>query len=215
MGGLLPSSKEQAGVVEKAQPENGGEGGGEGKDEEEEEDNDDEEGDSLDAVGIEHKDGSKVTSPVASSGGLPPSPAFSLSPKWCRNCDCRHPSGPQSCPLRSPEAVCTDSVIDFSNSSSRDEDEGGDGGGSGGSRQRKEEGARAGEEHEPKHESSSSSSSTSSSSSSSSSSNLVSPDGLDLSRSFAQLSLPSPLRLVEREPGQGLCVVARTTIKAR
>lgn len=49
----------------------------------------------------------------------------------------------------------------------------------------------------------------------SASSNLVSPDGLDLSKSFAQLSLPTPLQLVEREPGKGLSVVARTDLAPR
>ena len=40
------------------------------------------------------------------------------------------------------------------------------------------------------------------------------PEGLDLSKSFAQLSLPSPLMLIEKEPGQGLSVVAKANIKA-
>ena len=116
-------------------------------------------------------------------------PTFTLSPKWCRNCDCRHESGPETCPLRRPEVNYTDSVIDFSNK--------GEGGKSEElSKPPKEEGA---EEEKA----------------SSSSSNVVSPDGLDLSKSFAQLSLPSPLRLAEREPGQGLSVVARSRLAAR
>lgn len=60
---------------------------------------------------------------------------------------------------------------------------------------------------------------------------VVRPDGVDLSRSFAQLSLPSPLRLApapaaaaaaEGEAaaasaagGGGLCVVARQAVAAR
>ena len=43
--------------------------------------------------------------------GLPPS---TLSPLWCRNCDCKHADGHGSCPLRAPVAVFQDSVIDFS-----------------------------------------------------------------------------------------------------
>lgn len=47
-------------------------------------------------------------------------------------------------------------------------------------------------------------------------SNVVQAAGLDLSKSFAQLSLPSPLQLSERSgPGQGLSVVARAELAAR
>ena len=44
------------------------------------------------------------------SGGV----ASALSPLWCRNCDHAHGDGLQTCPLRTPVAVVSDSVIDFS-----------------------------------------------------------------------------------------------------
>ena len=96
--------------------------------------------------------------------------------KWCRNCDSRHNF--QSCPLRRPENVFTDAVMDFSSGSSSK---------SGGNN-------IINNKNDDDDE------------------NL----GLDLSKSFAQLSLPSPpLTLEERESGHGLSVVAKTAVAAK
>lgn len=75
--------------------------------------------------------------------------AFALSPKWCRNCDCKHEQGVEFCPLRKPSQVFSDAVIDFSNKKEEEEQ-------------------------------------------------TEQTAGLDLSKSFAQLSLPASLMLAER-----------------
>ena len=68
------------------------------------------------------------TPPDDPNGGLP---AYTLSPKWCRNCDCRHETGPETCPLRKPQEVYTDSVIDFSNKAVKTDGKSGDSGNAG------------------------------------------------------------------------------------
>ena len=89
-----------------------------------------------------------------------------LKSKWCRSCDGRH--DPAVCPLRRPDVIFTDAVIDFSNGTANAKD--------------------------MKNNS----------------------DGLDLSKSFAQLSLPSPpLGLEERESSHGLSVVLKESLAAR